>query len=228
MTVHGEALDGFIAKWRARWPEWSIAEVFVPASQRGIVLAWFSLLQELTDAAWRGDDPAPGLAKLAWWQEELQGWSQGRRRHPLGVVLQSHPVPWMTLANALPELRDSRTLPHGIDQAFFGLRSFAEAAAMIEAVLFQDGHTQDGSGQGEHASPASNSVAATLMVMHPSVAGNADDAPRAALLSQWSEPRGPRARRIMATLARARLARRTSQPLPQWRALWLAWRAARR
>src|SRR5690606_20699556 len=66
--VHGDAA-GFIDKWRARWPEWEIASVFVPEAQRPLAEAWFSLLQELTDAAWGGADPTPGLAKLAWWQE---------------------------------------------------------------------------------------------------------------------------------------------------------------
>ena len=42
----------FIAKWRARWPEWAIAEVFLPASRRESMQAWFALLQELGDAAW--------------------------------------------------------------------------------------------------------------------------------------------------------------------------------
>ncbi len=226
MTQHGEALESFIAKWRVRWPEWRIAEVFVPVSQRDTALAWFALLQELTDAAWRGDDPAPGLAKLVWWQEELQGWSQGRRRHPLGVVLQSRQVPWMALSNALPALRPLRTLPRDITQAFLGLRYFAEPAAMIEAMLFH-GHTQHGSGQDEHPSPGSGPVAATLMAMHPSLAGGAHGAMKAAVSSQWPALGGPRPRRIVATLARARLAQESSQPLSQWRVLWLAWRAAR-
>ena len=45
-----EATDSFIGKWRARWPEWSVAEVFIPRGQREVVLAWMALLQELTDA----------------------------------------------------------------------------------------------------------------------------------------------------------------------------------
>ncbi|HEU0307199.1 MAG TPA: phytoene/squalene synthase family protein, partial [Lysobacter sp.] len=89
-----EAIGSFIDKWRARWPEWTVAEVFVPREQRDSTLAWMALLQELTDAAWGGSDPRPGEAKLGWWAEELQGWSRGIRRHPLGQVLQKFPVPW--------------------------------------------------------------------------------------------------------------------------------------
>ena len=29
-----EALQASLDKWRARWPEWAMAEVFVPAPQR--------------------------------------------------------------------------------------------------------------------------------------------------------------------------------------------------
>ena len=48
-----------------RWPEWHVAEVFVPrrAARTG-ASAWFALRQELTDAAWGGSDPRPGEAKL--------------------------------------------------------------------------------------------------------------------------------------------------------------------
>ena len=83
-----DALQAFLAKWRARWPEWAVAEVFVPAAQRERAQAWFALRDELGDAAWGGQDPLPGDAKLGWWAEELDGWSRGARRHPLGLALQ--------------------------------------------------------------------------------------------------------------------------------------------
>ena len=221
MTQHEEALESFIGKWRARWPEWRIAEVFVPASQRVTALAWFALLQELTDAAWSGNDPTPGLAKLAWWQEELQGWSQGRRRHPLGTVLQSQPAPWTGLAHALPGLRNLRVLPQDIGDSFAGLRSFAESAVAIEANLFDDDPLRG------NLSLGSELIAASLLALHPGVLGGAHDALRESLSSQWPAPLAPRARRIVAALARARLARHLSQPLSQGRVLWIAWRAAR-
>ncbi|WP_147455530.1 phytoene/squalene synthase family protein [Solilutibacter pythonis] len=94
---------GFIDKWRARWPEWSIARVFVPVARREVAEAWFALLQEWLDAA-STPDPAPGLAKLAWWQEELHAWAKGARRHPLGTLLQKEKVDWNALAAALPAL----------------------------------------------------------------------------------------------------------------------------
>lgn len=223
------ALEAFIDKWRARWPEWRIVEVFVPASQRDTALAWFALLQELTDAAWSGEDSTPGLAKLAWWQEELQGWSQGRRRHPLGAALQSRPAPWMALAAALPALRSHRELPHSMGDVFVGMHAFADPAAGVEDVLF-DTHLT-----------APDLVAATLLAAHPALCAAGHERLLTTLLSQWPAVRGPRVRRIVSTLAHARLkpVRRkhgrkhvppehaSSQPLPPWRALWLAWHAAR-
>ena len=130
-----QELISFIEKWRARWPEWSIAEVFVPHAQRDTALAWFALRQELTDAAWSGSDPRPGEAKLAWWAEELQGWAQGRRRHPLGIALQRLPAPWIRLASGLPALLASREPAIDSDQAIAQLEPFAEAVAAISTAL---------------------------------------------------------------------------------------------
>ena len=55
----------FIAKWREHWPEWSVAETFVPEEQREVAAAWFALRHELTEAAWGGGDPRPGEATAA-------------------------------------------------------------------------------------------------------------------------------------------------------------------
>lgn len=93
----------FIDKWRVRWPEWGIAQVFVPTTQRAVAEAWFALLQEWVEAA-STEESVPGLAKLAWWQDELRGWSKGARRHPLGGCLQKQKADWNALADALPGL----------------------------------------------------------------------------------------------------------------------------
>ena len=131
MAEPTEALDNFIGKWRARWPEWAVAEVFLPPAQRDLARAWATLQQELTDAAWGGSDPTPGEAKLAWWQEELAGWGRGARRHPLGTVLQRQPAPWAGLAATLPSLAASRDRPGTTEDAFASVRPFARAAAPV-------------------------------------------------------------------------------------------------
>ena len=71
-----DALQGFLGKWEAQWPEWRVAEAFVPAAQRQRAQAWFALREELAEAAWGGEDSRPGEAKLGWWAEELDGWSE--------------------------------------------------------------------------------------------------------------------------------------------------------
>ena len=128
----------FIAKWREHWPEWSVAETFVPEEQREVAAAWFALRHELTEAAWAGGDPRPGEAKLAWWREELQGWAKGARRHPLGSVLQKQPVPWILLADSIPALFASRGAAPDPDQAAIRLEPFAEGVASIGVTLFAD------------------------------------------------------------------------------------------
>lgn len=238
-----EALDAFIGKWRARWPEWSVAEVFVPPAHRPIALAWAALQQELTDAAWGGSDARPGEAKLLWWQEELQGWTLGRRRHPLGAELQRLPAPWAGLAAALPSLRDSRARPADAADAFAQLLPPATAAAAIEQALFA-GVPAD--------APAVRLVGATWLqarlardgaVAVPLSAlvrvGESDGENyrdhdgeawwRDELLREWpAAGRATRPRRLWAALARARLARGAAgQPLAAWAALWVAWRGAR-
>ena len=129
------APDSFIDKWLARWPEWAVAQVFVPPAQRRTLLAWAALQQELTDAAWGGQDARPGEAKLGWWQEELLGWSRGLRRHPLGSVLQGQIEDWQILANVLPALRDSRERPADAAEAFAQVEVVARAFAGIDAAL---------------------------------------------------------------------------------------------
>ncbi len=136
-----DSLDSFLGKWRARWPEWELLAVFVPASRRDTVAAWFTLLQELGDAAWAGREPAPGLAKLAWWQDELLGWSRGARRHPLGAALQRLAAPWDALGRSLTALPTTRA-PASADEDTRALEQFAGALLACEAALFDEGGTE--------------------------------------------------------------------------------------
>ena len=240
------ALAGFTDKWRARWPEWRVAEVFVPAPQRAIAVAWFALRQELADAAWSGADPRPGEAKLGWWVEELHGWSQGRRRHPLGAVLQSRAVPWSLLATCVPALLVARERAADVDEAIEALEPYAEGIAGTAATLFG----------GNSPAPARSTVigllaeqlqvlgegAVPLQVLAQANAtgatGSNDAAMRAwarELLQRWPPPHaGARPGRIHAALLRERLHRfaggnasSPTQALSRWTALWTAWCAAR-
>ncbi|MDN5782179.1 MAG: phytoene/squalene synthase family protein [Luteimonas sp.] len=219
------ATDEFIAKWHARWPEWNIGTVFLPATQRATAFAWFTLLQELTDAAWSGADPTPGLAKLAWWNEELQGWAKGARRHPLGDILQPQPAPWTPLAASLLSLQASRERPPAADPEATGVMSFARAVANCERALFEDAATAGRDDEGI------NVVAFDLLAARQLLHGDAQGARR--LLE--AAPAGGRAtcpRCLQSAFLLQRLhylaANGQSRPPAAWRSLWLAWRAARR
>lgn len=234
------AAAGFVAKWRARWPEWAIAEAFVPAPRREVAQAWMALLQELGDAAWGGSDPRPGEAKLAWWAEELQGWSRGARRHPLGQVLSSRAASWAALAAALPTLLASRERPRDTTAAVAAVAPFAVAAAAVEAEVSGTPATTASSGD------LASALLSERLLHHPEgavplqlLAGQAGtdvagQAWAAALLAAW--PAGApvaRPRRLHAMLQRARLAQRAAgvaapRPLSRWRTLWRSWQAARR
>ena len=222
------ALKGFTDKWLAQWPEWAVAEVFVPAERRELARAWFSLRDELTEAAWGGDDPRPGEAKLGWWMEELGGWSRGARRHPLGLALQPLAAPWTNLAACLPALRASRERPRDLEGALFSLEPYAEALAGVAQQLF-DAQTP---------APARSVVVSLLaerLLRHPDHATPLGDIDARAwaskLLQQWPAPgEGTCPGRIHAAMVRGRLQRLAvgkSPVLPRLSALATAWRAAR-
>ncbi len=195
-----ESAESFIATWRGQWPEWRIAEVFIPPAQRLQAAAWLSLLASWTDAA-QTAEPAPGLAKLAWWQEELHGWSRGARRHPLGLLLQKQPVDWAALAMALPGLMrraesfDPTALTH-----------LAKALAMAETALFAD------------KAAADNDEAASLVGLQLTL-GLAASAPQ-------QGQGGVLVRRLMNALHATRKARQKA-PISPWATLCCSWRAAR-
>jgi hypothetical protein len=219
-------LDDFLGKWRGRWPEWRIAQVFVAESQRETTEAWFALVQEWTDAAWPGDDPTPGFAKLAWWQEELIGWAKGVRRHPLGRALQKQPAPWALLAAALPALQAVReplrawAAPHTLTAA---LEPLAAAIADCERVLFAVDTVP---------------VADTFVLLAAHALWHRDEAAAAAQARSWARllastapPRAAsRPRRIHDALSDARLQRIAAvgkvAALSPATALWRSWRAA--
>lgn len=203
-----DAFDAFTAKWRARWPEWALADVFVPNAQRDAAVAWWALLDEWAEAAWGGSDPAPGLAKLAWWQDELRGWGKGARRHPLGAVLRRAPAPWAALADALPALR-TRDLPtQGIDAVRHALQPLGAAMTEVELALF--------------GGPSADAGEVAVALATPYL-------PAESRVAETAHSRsGSRVRRLYAALASLRAdAYAGSRAIPRWRVLLAAWRAAR-
>lgn len=228
------ALVSFLEKWRARWPEWSVAEIFIAPERRDIAEAWFALLQEFDDVLNISGDPLPADAKLAWWGEELRGWSAQRSRHPLGRRLEPVRAPWASLADALPMLAAARETPAGSDEAFAALAPYGVAVAAVEADVL--GRAPEADAVLAHVLAAR--LADMGIAAVPTAFRRADDAASVrawamAVLQRWRGSRqAARERRVLATYARGRLDRLSRKgvpaPLPS-RALLLfaGWRSAR-
>ncbi|MGY4515675.1 hypothetical protein [Lysobacter sp. HA18] len=219
--------SAFVAKWRGAWPEWTLVERFVPASQRELVDAWQALQFEWQEAAWRGDDARPGEAKLHWWIDELAGWSKGIRRHPLGAVLQKQAGAWSGVAQALPTLVSARFRPRDMVEAREQLQPLADAIAAAEQSLLGPSRPDAVIATWLHA----------RLARHPGEAVPTDIASQhdasgrwaSALLADGPSLRGlTPSRGVVLSLARARLATgRAAAPLSPWSALWAGWRGAR-
>jgi hypothetical protein len=240
--VRDPAVDSALEKWRARWPEWPLAEPFVAPLHRERAIAWFALRDELTQAAWSGADPRPGEAKNARWAEELHGWSKGVRRHPLGNVLQREPAPWTALAATLPALLATRERAGSTDEAFRLLEPFAEGVAGVAAALFGGGSPAPARSVvvgllGERVLAGGDAAAPLASVAQAGEGAAPLTAARAwatALLERWPPPHeGAIPGRLHAALVRERLGRFAAgaapdRPLPAWRALLTSWQTARR
>lgn len=217
---HDTALDSFLGKWRERWPEWPVAETFVPPAQRELAVAWFALLQEFEDAMNIAGDPLPADAKLGWWAEELRDWPRRRSRHPLGRLLEPHAAPWAGLADALPSLGELREPWPGLEAAFARVQPLAQAMAEVEAALFG----------GWADATVVQAVGAQWLAARQAGAGQGD---LPALLECWPA-RAPASlpRRLWSALARARAEAWVKsggkpQRVSRLRLLWRAWSAAR-
>lgn len=233
--MNSSALDSFLDKWRARWPEWSVAEPFVAPEQRARAVAWFSLLQEFDDMLNTSGDPLPADAKLAWWGEELRSWAGQRSRHPLGRVLEPIRAPWAALADALPTLVEARAVAVDAAAAQRALTVFAEAVAAVEAVLFED-KPRTGAGRAVLLQTLAQrlydaGVAGVPRSLLDQEADGASQRWAGELLKDWKlRVAGPRPRRIWAVLARARLqAQASGKPIEATpvRTLLRVWWAAR-
>ena len=228
------ALDSFMDKWRARWPEWSVAEVFVAPARRDIAVAWFALLQEFDDVLNIAGDPLPADAKLAWWGEELRGWATHRSRHPLGRRLEPMRAEWARLAEALPTLAEARARAVSTDAAFGSLSHYGEAVAAVEAGVLGRAPTSK--------AVVAQMLATRLAEVGPSAVpmdvtqgrGDTDSlrAWSASLGERWPSGPGACERRLLSAYAQGRLRRFARRgepaPLPSRAALlFTGWRAAR-
>jgi 15-cis-phytoene synthase len=216
----------FIAKWRAWQPQMALLEPFCAPAQRSLLAHWGALLHEWELALVDTSDAGVAATKLAWWGEDLAGGS----RHPLGRALLADPVAraiaasdWSRLARAAIALVETARAADGQPLPAAALDEYSERLAGIEAQLF--------------AAPSlAAPIAAGLALARLQRAAEADPAPALALLQrapaqpdlnlyragQWAFDRWA-LQRIAAGTAPAAVGRP-----PAWRALLLAWGAARR
>ncbi|MDR2871743.1 MAG: phytoene/squalene synthase family protein [Xanthomonadaceae bacterium] len=239
------ALDNYLQKWRRRWPEWQLAELFVPQGQRELAVTWFALLQEFDDAFNISGDPLPADAKLRWWREELHAWEGQRSRHPLGRRLGEITAAWSGLAQSLEDLPHTRDRDHDIDAARVGLQRYARAIAAIEAVLFPDTESRNDIAEGivmqTLAVRCMSLVAPMTSVDSSNGSGSEEDRMSSVsmqkdragkLLRHWSEHAGTLPRRIRSVLVWQRLGRFAAGERRYAHGslsmLWRIWNMARR
>ena len=217
-----------LQKWRDRWPEWAIADVFIAPAQRLTAAAWFSLLMEWEDLLCQPSEQAIVAVKLQWWQLELSQWSSQRSSHPIAGLLMRFDAPWQSLAEALDDLAALASVPPTFAQAEARLARVLDAMAAVEMRLFADQkasdrrllllHGLEARCRGATGGPAGMSMAAW----------------RRALLDDWPQvPQSGRARRLLSTLTYQRL-QRTIQSEDggcprvggRLQLLWRCWRSA--
>lgn len=221
-----EVLQSYLDSWRRDWPEWSIAERFIPQSLRTVAQAWFAVQQQ-----WEGLLPAASesmatAAKQAWWKHEIDNWQQGQALHPLGSVLCVITAPWAQLATTMTCLQTLQCTSADVRHGYQELWAMIHALATIDNHLF--GRTVSSDPQalliqwldarrrrgGAGASPP----------------GQTADQWRQQLLTMWpNKPSLARPRRIWLALIR----RRIQDPLISQRSrgdvfvqLWRSWQVA--
>jgi hypothetical protein len=150
-----QALEPFVRKWLAFWPEQAVLDVFIPDSLKPVAHAWSSLLFELHDCAFSLEHDPVREQKSLWWSQELRAAEQGSARHPITQALQEFPAAYGGLAAPLLGLAQLAPIRAGDRSALAAaLAPFADAVASIEQDLFG----------GEGASHP-DSVSAQLLVM---------------------------------------------------------------
>ena len=138
MNAPDDALAHFVAKWLQREPEMRFAEPFLPPRQRPRAQAWGALLHELREAAFELSDPGVARAKPAWWAEDLLRTAAGEPRHPLTAQLDAR-APWAAFSRELLRLTEADGRSPSTQDALAGLQPAAQAAAAVEAALFDAG-----------------------------------------------------------------------------------------
>ena len=216
-----------LQKWRDRWPQWAIADVFIAPAQRLTAQAWFSVLMEWEDLLNQPSEQPIIAIKLDWWQHELAQWATQRSSHPIAPLLMGLDAPWQLLAETLSDLTALASVPSTLAQAEASLARVLDAMVAVEMRLF----------------PGEKGCDRRLLLLHwlearcrfgTAAAGMSVATWRRVLLDAWPDaPQSERPRRLLSTLTRQRLQRAIrsedgAHPRTDGRLhlLWSCWRSA--
>ncbi|MBS0214094.1 MAG: hypothetical protein JSR26_13105 [Proteobacteria bacterium] len=250
--AHGEAA-AFIDTWHAREPEMAIAQVFCPRPLRLRFALWGALLMQWREAALELSDPRPTHVKCMWWAEEAAACAQATMRHPLTIALAKPDLPWPILAHAMASMADADTSrPPDRMAAMERVAPLADAIATLESALF-DIQVNDSMRRavavhllGERLrigreNAEGGLLPLSLLARHGLLAAELSTAKGVPAHRDWA---AELARALPEHLAQGCLYRRMrgdfdawrlqemaagkTRPLPPFRALFRAWRCARR
>ncbi len=109
------------------------ATLYMPAAQQPAAWAVLALRHELNEVVTRIAEPSVALARLDWWQAELQAAAQGKAQHPIAQALSQHVLNHPGHDALLDEMlhgAHARLHPARIEQANdFALMSYREDIA---------------------------------------------------------------------------------------------------
>lgn len=133
-----QSINSFILKWHAAWPEQDVLDVFIPAIDRPLCSAWGAFLYELHQSLFSLEHESVREAKCQWWSQELLAMPGQSARHPLTRFLQTHAVPFESMASPFLALVDLVPVKAGKTEDLFNILSpWAKAVATCEASLFR-------------------------------------------------------------------------------------------
>jgi hypothetical protein len=169
---------GFVDKWSAARPEFAFARRFLRGADARARIAFACVAFELEHAAFAVGEPQVGLAKLAWWADELAQLARGTARHPLTQVLLEPGAVKVVPAELLHRLVRGAAAQHEanpqapLDALLAGYAAFHAPLAELRGVWFADAdadadataavigralrqtlRTGDAGAAGSHASP---------------------------------------------------------------------------
>jgi len=252
-----EASASYIAKWQQRQPEMRVLEAFAAPDQRTLLTHWWALWNELDEAMFELSDPAVARSKLAWWGQDLAAGARAQHPLVRALLAEPRAAAvsaarWRELAQQAIALASDEFAADDIAGVKARWQPLADVFAVLEQALFGRADAARIAAQWQMAralralrrgQPERAGLPLQLLARHGLVLGDlsGQEPPSAFWRDYRDELYGTAAeaaalpRRARDEFDRLQLNRLVAgQPLARamaispWRALWLAWRAARR